>query len=237
MAARSSSICCPKGRSSSPYEHSPGCPRWPPTPCRGSPAARQAGSAVFPEPAHVETHRMTELLSNYVAGRWQSRQRAPVRRCSTRCWAPNSRASMPPASTCPRPLALHANSGGAALRALTYRQRAGLLAAIVKVLQANRDAYYEIATANSRHGEERLGRRHRRRDLHARPIREMGRRAGRRARAARRRRREARQGAGVPVAAPAGANAAAWRCSSTPSTSPRGACGKRRRPRCCRACP
>ena len=39
--------------------------------------------------------------------------------------------------------------GGQALRALGYRQRAGLLAAIVKVLQANRDAYYEIATANS----------------------------------------------------------------------------------------
>ena len=38
--------------------------------------------------------------------------------------------------------------GGAALRALTYRQRAGMLAAAVKVLQANRDAYYDIATAN-----------------------------------------------------------------------------------------
>ena len=39
--------------------------------------------------------------------------------------------------------------GGAALRALTYQQRGALLAAVVKVLQANRDAYYEIATANS----------------------------------------------------------------------------------------
>lgn len=39
--------------------------------------------------------------------------------------------------------------GGSALRALNYGQRAGLLAAIVKVLQTNRDAYYEIATANS----------------------------------------------------------------------------------------
>lgn len=38
--------------------------------------------------------------------------------------------------------------GGAALRALSYAERAGLLGAIVKVLQANRDAYYEIATAN-----------------------------------------------------------------------------------------
>jgi len=39
--------------------------------------------------------------------------------------------------------------GGAALRALSYRERAALLAAAVKVLQSNRDAYYEIATANS----------------------------------------------------------------------------------------
>ncbi|MEP7296427.1 MAG: 3,4-dehydroadipyl-CoA semialdehyde dehydrogenase [Burkholderiales bacterium] len=39
--------------------------------------------------------------------------------------------------------------GGAALRALTYRQRGDMLAAVAKVLQAHRDAYYEIATANS----------------------------------------------------------------------------------------
>ncbi|MBL8304489.1 MAG: 3,4-dehydroadipyl-CoA semialdehyde dehydrogenase, partial [Ideonella sp.] len=37
----------------------------------------------------------------------------------------------------------------AALRALSYRERAGLLAAIGKVLQSNRAAYDEIATANS----------------------------------------------------------------------------------------
>lgn len=36
-----------------------------------------------------------------------------------------------------------------ALRALTYAQRAAMLAAIVKVLQANRDRYHEISTANS----------------------------------------------------------------------------------------
>jgi len=38
---------------------------------------------------------------------------------------------------------------GPALRALGYAQRAALLGAAVKVLQANRDSYYEIATANS----------------------------------------------------------------------------------------
>src|SRR5687768_434364 len=39
--------------------------------------------------------------------------------------------------------------GGAALRRLTYAQRGALLAAVGKVLQANRDAYYEISIANS----------------------------------------------------------------------------------------
>jgi 3,4-dehydroadipyl-CoA semialdehyde dehydrogenase len=39
--------------------------------------------------------------------------------------------------------------GGAALRALTYRERAELLAAIAQLLQKHRDAYYEIALANS----------------------------------------------------------------------------------------
>jgi len=39
--------------------------------------------------------------------------------------------------------------GGAGLRAMTYAQRGAMLAAIVKVLQANRDAYYDISIANS----------------------------------------------------------------------------------------
>ena len=39
--------------------------------------------------------------------------------------------------------------GGAALRALSYGQRAALLGRIVEVLQAHREAYEEIATANS----------------------------------------------------------------------------------------
>lgn len=40
-------------------------------------------------------------------------------------------------------------SGGRALRASTYRERAGLLEAVASVLQANRDAYYDISCANS----------------------------------------------------------------------------------------
>jgi len=39
--------------------------------------------------------------------------------------------------------------GGQALRAMTYRERATMLGAVVKVLQANRDSYYDIAMQNS----------------------------------------------------------------------------------------
>ncbi|MDB5897891.1 MAG: Aldehyde Dehydrogenase [Ramlibacter sp.] len=49
----------------------------------------------------------------------------------------------------PAGFAFARTQGAAALRELTYRARGELLAAIAKVLQANRDAYYEIATANS----------------------------------------------------------------------------------------
>jgi len=46
-------------------------------------------------------------------------------------------------------LAFAREQAGPALRALGYAQRAALLGAAVKVLQAHRDTYYEIATANS----------------------------------------------------------------------------------------
>ncbi|WP_025916059.1 3,4-dehydroadipyl-CoA semialdehyde dehydrogenase [Herminiimonas sp. CN] len=39
--------------------------------------------------------------------------------------------------------------GAAGLQAMSYGQRAGMLGEIVKVLQANRDAYYDISLANS----------------------------------------------------------------------------------------
>lgn len=39
--------------------------------------------------------------------------------------------------------------GGAALRALTYGQRAAMLADLLKLLQTHRDEYHEISTANS----------------------------------------------------------------------------------------
>src|SRR5690606_41245 len=41
------------------------------------------------------------------------------------------------------------NTGGSALRKLSYAQRADLLAQIAKVLQANREKYYDISLQNS----------------------------------------------------------------------------------------
>lgn len=91
---------------------------------------------------------MTELLSNYVAGRWQAGSGA-----GTPLFDPVLGTELVRVDAGGLDLAegfgFARETGGAALRALTYKQRAGLLAAVVKVLQANRDAYYEIATANS----------------------------------------------------------------------------------------
>ena len=91
---------------------------------------------------------MTELLSNFVAGRWQTGTGA-----GTPLFDPVLGTEVVRVDATGLDLlaafAFAREQGGAALRALTYRQRAGLLAAVGKVLQANRDAYYEIATANS----------------------------------------------------------------------------------------
>ena len=91
---------------------------------------------------------LTELLSNHLGGRWTTGTGA-----STPLFDPvlGNELVRVDATGLDLPGGFeHARRvGGAALRALTYRERAGLLGAIVKVLQANRDAYYEIATANS----------------------------------------------------------------------------------------
>lgn len=91
---------------------------------------------------------MTELLSNYVGGRWQAGSGA-----GTRLFDPVLGTELARVDASGLDLAdafrFARETGGAALRALTYRERAGLLAGIVKVLLAHRDSYYEIATANS----------------------------------------------------------------------------------------
>ena len=91
---------------------------------------------------------MTELLSNFVAGRWQAGSGA-----GTPLFDPVLGTELVRVDASGLDLGaafgFARETGGGALRALTYRQRAGLLGAVVKVLQAHRDAYYEIATANS----------------------------------------------------------------------------------------
>ena len=90
----------------------------------------------------------TELLSNHLGGRWQAGTGT-----GTALFDPVLGTELVRVDATGLDLkagfAFARQQGGAALRALTYRQRGELLAAAAKVLQANRDAYYEISTANS----------------------------------------------------------------------------------------
>ncbi len=91
---------------------------------------------------------MTALLSNYFGGRWQAGTRG-----GAALFDPILGDELARVDATGLDLAAGFDyaraQGGAALRALTYRERAAMLAAIVKVLQANRDAYYDITTTNS----------------------------------------------------------------------------------------
>lgn len=91
---------------------------------------------------------MTELLKNFVAGKWQAGTGS-----GSLLKDPITGESLVRVDATDLDLAAafgYARQNGAeALRASTYRERAAMLGAIGKVLQANRDAYYEIATANS----------------------------------------------------------------------------------------
>jgi 3,4-dehydroadipyl-CoA semialdehyde dehydrogenase len=91
---------------------------------------------------------MTELLKNYVAGQWIAGGGAGVTLTD-----PVTGAALVRVSSAGLDLAqafgFARDEGGAALRALSYAQRGARLADIVKLLQAKRDDYYAIATANS----------------------------------------------------------------------------------------
>ncbi len=91
---------------------------------------------------------MTELLSNFVAGRWQSGTGAGSVLFDPVLGTELVRVDATGLDLA-QAFAFARETGGAALRALSYKRRAELLAAVLKVLQAHRDAYYEIATANS----------------------------------------------------------------------------------------
>ncbi len=90
----------------------------------------------------------SELLSNYVSGHWQAGAGRGVA-----LFDPVLGSELVRVDASGLDLAaafdFARSTGGAALRALTYQQRAKLLADIAGVLQNHRDAYYEISTANS----------------------------------------------------------------------------------------
>jgi len=91
---------------------------------------------------------MSELLSNFVAGRWQAGTGA-----GTPLFDPVTGDELVRVDATgldlPAAFAFARDTGGAALRSMTYVQRAELLARIGAVLQANRDAYYALSLANS----------------------------------------------------------------------------------------
>ncbi len=91
---------------------------------------------------------MTELLPNFFAGRWQTGSGAGTPLLDPVLGKELVRVDAGGLDLAAG-FAYARHQGGTALRALTYRQRGELLGAAVKVLQAHRDAYYEIATANS----------------------------------------------------------------------------------------
>ena len=90
----------------------------------------------------------TALLPNFFAGRWQTGTGAGTPLLDPVLGTELVRVSSAGIDLA-EGFAFAREQGGAALRALSYGERATLLAKIADVLQANRDHYYEIATANS----------------------------------------------------------------------------------------
>lgn len=90
----------------------------------------------------------TELLANHVANQWTCGSGTPTPLFDPVLGTELVRVD---ATGLDLAAAFHfaREQGGSQLRALSYRQRAALLTAVGQVLQANRDAYYEISTANS----------------------------------------------------------------------------------------
>lgn len=91
---------------------------------------------------------MTELLKNYVAGQWVAGGGAGVTLTDPVTGEALVRVSSEGLDLA-QAFSFAREQAGAALRALTYAQRAARLADIVKLLQTKRDDYYAIATANS----------------------------------------------------------------------------------------
>ncbi|MGX9425601.1 MULTISPECIES: 3,4-dehydroadipyl-CoA semialdehyde dehydrogenase [Bradyrhizobium] len=91
---------------------------------------------------------MSELLPNYLQGRWQTGSGNGIALFDPVLGDELVRADAGGLDLAAG-FAFARERGGDALRALSYRERGALLGAIVQVLQANKEAYYAIATANS----------------------------------------------------------------------------------------
>ena len=95
---------------------------------------------------------MSELLSNFVQGRWQAGKDSGTG-AGTALFDPVLGTELARVDATgldlPAAFAYARDTGGAALRALTYAQRADLLGKVAAVLQAKRDDYYAISLANS----------------------------------------------------------------------------------------
>lgn len=91
---------------------------------------------------------MSERLHNYLGGRWQVGQGDGVALHDPVRGDELARVSAVGLDL-REGFSFARQHGGAALRAMTYRERAAMLGAIVEVLQRHRDRYYEIALRNS----------------------------------------------------------------------------------------
>lgn len=91
---------------------------------------------------------MSELLKNFLGGRWVAGTGAGTALIDPVLGTEVARVDATGLDL-RAGFAFARQTGGAALRAMTYRERAAMLAAAVKVLQSKRDDYYAIATANS----------------------------------------------------------------------------------------
>ncbi|OAJ63636.1 3,4-dehydroadipyl-CoA semialdehyde dehydrogenase [Paraburkholderia ginsengiterrae] len=91
---------------------------------------------------------MTELLKNYVGGQWIAGTGAGVTLTDPVTGEALVRVSSEGLDL-PQAFSFAREQGAASWRALTYAPRAARLADVVKLLQAKREDYYAIATANS----------------------------------------------------------------------------------------
>jgi 3,4-dehydroadipyl-CoA semialdehyde dehydrogenase len=98
--------------------------------------------------AHIAEQNMSIFLKNYLSGTWQA-EAAPVYKLSDPVTGQELAATGGKADGLDAGFEFARTTGGRALQAMTYGQRAAMLAEIAKVLQTNRDSYYEISLANS----------------------------------------------------------------------------------------